>query len=53
MQKKSQKKKKKKKKILNTFFYSPVKNLKIPEFEEGNPFAEKNYPSDIESNFQI
>ena len=52
MQKKSQKKKKKKK-FLNTFFSSPVKNLKIPEFEEGSPFAEKNYPSDIESNFQI
>ena len=28
---------------LNTFFFNPVKNLKIPEFEEVNPFPEKIY----------
>ena len=27
--------------ILNIFFFKPVKNLTIPEFEEANPFAEK------------
>ena len=28
--------------ILNTFFFKPVKNLKIPEFEEANPFVKKH-----------
>lgn len=39
--------------ILNTFFTNPVKNLNIPEFEEVDPFAEKNINSDIESNFKM
>ena len=39
--------------ILSTFFSDPVNNIKIPEFEEVNPFAEKGISSDIESNFQI
>ena len=35
-------------------FYIPVNILKIPEFAEVNPFADKvAISSDIESNFQI
>ena len=29
--------------ILNTFFSDPLKDLKIPDFEEVNPFDEKTW----------